>query len=119
MYKVTFQPSAAIKVEFDASNPKEYMEKMQAIEEVAQHTTCGKCGGKQVLHVVRTVNGNKFYEKHCANSQCRAVVSFGANKEGKTLFTKRFEEVEEDGETVRKWFKTPWTKYNKETGRRE
>ena len=99
-----------VSVEFDGNSQKEFVKQIAAFEEVFGETKCGKCDSENIKFVVRTVNGNDYYELRC--NDCGAKLAFGQQREGGGLFPKR---KDDDG-----WLPdNGWVKWNKETGKNE
>lgn len=103
--------SGRMSAEFEAESHRDLFEQLNRFQEVFEEDTCGKCGSHDIKFVVRTVDGNSYYELRCAN--CGARLSFGANKTGGGLFPKR-----KDAEG--NWLPdNGWTKWNPKTKTQE
>lgn len=82
--------SASLSVEFDVTSQKQLFEELALFQEVFDECACGKCGSENLKFVTRTVDDNTYYELRCLD--CGAKLTFGVNKNGKTLFPKRKDE---------------------------
>jgi len=87
--KVNYQFKSGVGVELEATNQKEIFESLAMLEEIFGVNQCERCQGTSLKFVVREIDGNKYYETHCCNTQCRARLAFGSHKTGNTLFPKR------------------------------
>ena len=77
-------------VEATGSTHTELWEELAALEEAFTETTCGKCGGSHIRHIVReNDDGDKFYEVHCQNMKCRAKLRMSQRKKGGNLYPRR------------------------------
>jgi hypothetical protein len=94
------------KAEFEGSTQKEVFEKVAEFQEVFEEPACGCCGEKNTKLVARENQGNKFYERKCANAACGAYLAYGVNKTGGTIFPKR-----KDEETNRPGPNNGWKKF--------
>jgi len=103
-----------------AEGPKEteVFEQLAQMQEVFGQQKCGKCNCEDLRFVVREIDDNKFYELRCTNIKCRAVLSFGCNKKGFTLFPKRKGEPTAEGKTTY-LPANGWQIYNPETKMKE
>lgn len=54
---------------------------LASMQEIFGQQKCGKCQCEELRFVVREVEGNSFYELRCTNPKCRAMLTFGQNKE--------------------------------------
>jgi len=77
-------------IEVDGQTDTDLFAGLARAQEVFEHEKCGKCNSTDLRFVVREVDGNKYYELHCRNLQCRARLAFGQAKEPKgELYPKR------------------------------
>lgn len=76
-------------VKVEAEDQKNLWQQLAKLQEIFGENRCGKCGGVELRYVVRTVDENEYYELVCLNPKCRAKLSFGQHKGGKSLFPKR------------------------------
>lgn len=94
-------------IEFEASTQKEIFSQLARNQEVFEAaSSCGLCKDKNIRFVVRTNDGNDFYEMQCTKPGCRARLAFGVNKVGGTLFPKR---KNEDGSYSESGGWSKWT----------
>ena len=104
--KVLFKPSDKLTFEIEGAGQKEIFKGLAMVQEVFSEAKCGVCGSENIKFVVRTVEGNDYYELRCMG--CGDALSFGQHKKGGTLFPKRKDEngnwLENGG-----WHK--WQKY--------
>ena len=109
-------------VEAEGENHAELWEQLAKLEEAFGETTCGKCNGEELRHVVReNSDGDKFYELHCLNSKCRSKLRMSVRKKGGAFFPKR-RASEKDATGLESGTYLPhrgWMRYNKETGKEE
>lgn len=85
--KVRYQFKSGIWLEWETDNLKTLFETMADWSELLDIDVCGKCGKKNLQFTVRNVQDNNFYELRCKD--CRARLSFGLKKDGKTVFARR------------------------------
>tara|TARA_R110002167_G_scaffold79900_2_gene220032 strand:- start:11161 stop:11487 length:327 start_codon:yes stop_codon:yes gene_type:complete len=99
-----------ISVELEGDTQKALFKQLAEFQEVFANTQCKKCLSESTRFVVRENNGNEYHELRC--TKCQARLSFGANRQGGSLFPKRKDENE--------WLPdSGWVKYNKDTGKNE
>ena len=85
--KVIYKANDKLQFELEASGQKEVFKELALIQEIFSETKCGMCGSTNLKFIVRSVEGNDYYELRCAD--CGAILSFGQHKKGGTLFPKR------------------------------
>lgn len=85
--KVVYKATDRLAFEIEASGQKEVFKELALIQEIFSENECGLCGRTNLKCVVRTVEGNDYYELRC--SDCGGLLSFGQHKKGGTLFPKR------------------------------
>lgn len=85
--KVQFRASPKFVVGAEGNTHKEVFEELAGLSEVFSNDTCGACQSSNTLPIVRTVDGNNFYEMACRD--CRARLSFGQSKTGGSLYPRR------------------------------
>ena len=85
--KVIYKANDRLQFELEASGQKEIFKELALIQEIFSETKCGMCGSTNLKFIVRSVEGNDYYELRCAD--CGAILSFGQHKKGGTLFPKR------------------------------
>ncbi len=85
--QVKFDNKNGIEITLDGETVRDVYGKLANVEEIFRESCCGKCGSEDVIHVVRSVDDNNFYEIKC--NTCRAVLGLGCHKTGGTLFPKR------------------------------
>lgn len=85
--KVIYKANDKLQFELEASGQKEIFKELALIQEIFSETKCGMCGSTNLKFIVRSVEGNDYYELRCAD--CGAILSFGQHKKGGTLFPKR------------------------------
>ena len=85
--KVIYKANDKLSFELEASGQKEIFKELALIQEIFSEEKCSLCNKDNLKFVVRSVEGNDYYELRC--SDCGAVLSFGQHKKGGTLFPKR------------------------------
>lgn len=85
--KVKYKASEKLEFEVEGSGQKELFKELSSIQEIFGESACGLCDNTDIKHVVRSVEGNDYFELKCA--KCGATLSFGQHKKGGTLFPKR------------------------------
>lgn len=65
--------------ELEASTPKDMFKLIAETQEVFGEKACGKCGKCNIRFVVRTVDGNDYFEFQCLD--CGARLSLGQSKQ--------------------------------------
>lgn len=104
--KVTYTANDKLSFELEGSGQKEIFKELALIQEIFSEEKCGLCQSSNIKFVVRSVEGNDYYELRCVD--CGAVLGFGQHKKGGTLFPKR---KDDDGN----WLPNKgWHKYVKE-----
>tara|TARA_Y100000385_G_scaffold237015_1_gene251337 strand:- start:127 stop:453 length:327 start_codon:yes stop_codon:yes gene_type:complete len=99
-----------LSVELEGDTQKALFKQLSEFQEVFGNHRCQKCQSDSTRFVVRENGGNEYHELRC--TECHARLSFGANRQGGTLFPKR---KDESG-----WLPNGgWVKYNKDTGKNE
>jgi hypothetical protein len=78
-----------LNVEINSDSVKEAFKELALFQEVFDEKYCQLCKNDDLQFVVRTVEGNDYYELKCKN--CFAKLTFGQHKSGNTLFPKRKE----------------------------
>ena len=76
-----------LNVEIDSDSAKDAFKKLSEFQEVFDESNCGQCNNDDLQFIVRTVEGNDYYELKC--KACGAKLAFGQHKSGGTLFPKR------------------------------
>ena len=104
--KVKYKVSDKLGFELEGSGQKEVFKELALIQEIFGEEKCGLCGSSNIRFIVRTVEGNDYYELRCAD--CGALLAFGQHKKGGTLFPKR---KDDDGNYLPN---KGWHKYQKE-----
>ena len=90
-------------LKISAEGQKELFKDLSTVQEIFGENNCGMCGSTDIKYVVRTVDGNDYFELRC--NKCGAILSFGQHKKGGTIFPKR---KDADG----KWLENKaWHKY--------
>lgn len=84
--KVKYKVGDKLEFELEGSGQKEIFKELALIQEIFAEEKCGLCGSTNLRFVVRSVEGNDYYELRCAD--CGAVLAFGQHKKGGTLFQK-------------------------------
>jgi hypothetical protein len=85
--KVLYKASDRLQFELEGSGQKEIFKELALIQEIFSENKCGVCGKTNIKFVVRSVDGNDYYELRC--SDCGSILAFGQHKKGGTLFPKR------------------------------
>jgi translation initiation factor 2 beta subunit (eIF-2beta)/eIF-5 len=88
--KLKYKVNDKLELELDGNGQKEIFKELATIQEIFGEEKCGICSSSNIKFVVRTVEGNDYYELRCAD--CGAILSFGQHKKGETLFPKRKDE---------------------------
>ena len=85
--KIFYKVNDKLTFELEAEGQKEIFKELATIQEIFSEEKCGVCGSTNIKFVVRSVDGNDYYELRC--NDCGAVLAFGQHKKGGTLFPKR------------------------------
>lgn len=102
--KVLYKANDKLTFELEGSGQKEVFKELAVIQEIFAEGQCGLCNKNNIRFIVRSVEGNDYYELRC--SDCGGILAFGQHKKGGTLFPKR---KDDDGNNLpnRGWHK--WT----------
>lgn len=104
--KVKYKVNNNLEFEVEGNGQKEIFKELAIIQEIFGEHACGICHKNNLRFVVRSVEGNDYYELRC--SDCAATLAFGQHKKGGTLFPKR----KDDNNN---WLPNKgWYKWNKE-----
>ncbi|PIR63096.1 MAG: hypothetical protein COU64_06435 [Candidatus Pacebacteria bacterium CG10_big_fil_rev_8_21_14_0_10_40_26] len=76
-----------LSVEIDAESAKDVFKKLAEFQEIFDESCCGLCKNEDLQFIVRTVDGNDYYELKC--NKCYGKLAFGQHKSGGSLFPKR------------------------------
>ena len=76
-----------LNVEIDVESAKDGFKKLSEFQEVFDESCCGLCKNQELKIVVRTVEGNDYYELKC--KKCFGKLAYGQHKSGGSLFQKR------------------------------
>lgn len=87
--KVFYKANDKLSFEMEADGQKEIFKELAIIQEIFSEDKCGVCGSNNIKFVVRSVDGNDYYELRCNEAKCGSTLSFGQHKKGGTLFPKR------------------------------
>ncbi|PIN73261.1 hypothetical protein COV20_03455 [Candidatus Woesearchaeota archaeon CG10_big_fil_rev_8_21_14_0_10_45_16] len=93
-----------LQVEIDSDSVKETFKKLAEFQEVFDESCCQLCHNEDLQFVVRTVDGNDYYELKCR--KCFAKLAFGQHKTGGSLFPKRKNDdgsFDKEGKGWHKW----------------
>lgn len=82
-------------VEIESDSVKDAFKQLAEFQEVFDESNCGLCSNDDLQFVVRTVEGNDFYELRCR--KCSGKLAFGQHKTGGSLFPKRKEHASSKG----------------------
>ncbi len=85
--KINYQTKNRLNVELEADSTKEVFKQLAEFQEVFDEANCGLCDNDDLQFVVRTIDGNDFYELKCKN--CSGKLVYGQHKSGGSLFPKR------------------------------
>ena len=85
--KVLYKANDKLTFELEGSGQKEVFKELATIQEIFAEESCGLCNKSSIKFVVRSVEGNDYYEMRCTD--CGATLAFGQHKKGGTLFPKR------------------------------
>lgn len=80
--KIQVKVTPKVLIEAEGNTHTELFAQIAELQEIFGQGKCGKCECEDLRFVVREVDGNSFYELRCQNPKCRAVLSFGQNKDG-------------------------------------
>ena len=73
--------------EIELESVKDLFKKLAEFQEIFDEPYCGQCKGDNLQFMVRTVEGNDYYELKC--NDCFAKLAYGQHKAGGGLFPKR------------------------------
>ena len=76
-----------LSIEINCDSVKESFKELAVFQEVFDEDCCQLCNNNDLQFVVRTVDGNDFYELKC--KKCFGKLVFGQHKTGNSLFPKR------------------------------
>tara|TARA_Y100000310_G_C20669671_1_gene809547 strand:+ start:2032 stop:2364 length:333 start_codon:yes stop_codon:yes gene_type:complete len=76
-----------IQVKINTDSMKDAFKQLAEFQEVFAEEKCGACNNEDIYFLVRTVEGNDYYELRCR--VCNAKLAFGQHKTGGSLFPKR------------------------------
>jgi len=85
--KVLYKANDKLQFELEGNGQKEIFKELALIQEIFSENKCGICSSTNIKFIVRSVEGNDYYELRC--SDCGAILAFGQHKKGGTLFPKR------------------------------
>ena len=88
--KITYKLNDKLSIEVDEEGQKEIFKELASVQEIFGEEECGLCHKKDLRFVVRSVEGNDYFEMRC--NDCGAILSYGQHKKGGTLFPKRKDE---------------------------
>lgn len=88
--KVKYRINDKLEFELEGEGQKDIFKELALIQEIFGEAKCGLCGSTNLRFVVRSVEGNDYYELRCVD--CGAVLAFGQHKKGGTLFPKKKDE---------------------------
>jgi len=89
-----------LNVAIESGSVKEIFKELAKFQEIFDESSCKMCKSENLQFVVRTVDGNDYYELKC--NDCFGKLSYGQHKTGNTLFPKR---KIENAESVKGWHK--------------
>ena len=72
--KVWYKANDKLSFEIEASGQKEVFKELALIQEIFNESKCGLCGSTNIKFVVRSIDGNDYYELRCAD--CGAILTF-------------------------------------------
>ena len=76
-----------LNVEIEYESAKDAFKKLAEFQEIFDEQACQLCQNEDLQFVVRTVDGNDYFELKC--KKCFAKLAFGQHKLGGSLFPKR------------------------------
>lgn len=76
-----------VEIEVEGDGQKDLFKQLASVEEIFGEEKCGMCGKPNIRFMVRSVEGNDYFELKCLS--CHASLSYGQHKKGGTLFPKR------------------------------
>ena len=88
-----------LNVQIESDSVKEVFKELAKFQEIFDEENCQLCKNDNLQFIVRTVEGNDYYELKC--NDCFGKLSFGQHKTGNTLFPKR--KVEDSKYGWHKW----------------
>ena len=81
MLKVHWKVGPKVVVEAEGATVADTFEALAHMVEVfGAQSKCGVCDSDNIRPIVREVDGNRFYELKCFNTNCRAKFAFGQHK---------------------------------------
>jgi hypothetical protein len=89
--RATVRVTPVLSLDVEGETAKGLFKGIAEAQATFEDSACGACNGTDIRYVVRQVDSNEFYEVHCQNFKCRAKLSYGHNKDGKTMYPKRYE----------------------------
>jgi hypothetical protein len=95
-----------VQVEVEGKDVKDAFAQLATAVEVFGQQHCGACSSEAVVPVVRTKDGNTYYEMRC--KECGATLAFGQKREGGALFPRR---RDKDNEYLPNY---GWVKYSRQ-----
>lgn len=104
MMKVQYKTgNGRLTFEFESESDKTLVTSLAHIQEIFEEPECGCCKSKLIRYDVREFDGNRYYKLLC--EACGATLDFGQNKQGDTLFVKRFEKETRNPLPNKGWYK--------------
>jgi hypothetical protein len=85
--KINYQTKNRLSVDIETDSAKDAFKKLAEFQEVFDESQCGLCKNNDLQFIVRTVDGNDYYELKC--KACFAKLAYGQHKSGGSLFPKR------------------------------
>jgi hypothetical protein len=85
--KINYQTKNRLNVEINVDSAKDAFKQLAEFQEVFDEASCGMCNNDDLQFIVRTVEGNDYYELKC--KKCFAKLAYGQHKSGGSLFPKR------------------------------
>ncbi len=85
--KINYQTKNRLNVEINVDSAKDAFKKLAEFQEVFDESQCGLCRSNDLQFIVRTVDGNDYYELKCQS--CFGKLAYGQHKSEGSLFPKR------------------------------
>lgn len=107
-------------IEAEGENHADLWEQLATLQEAFSTEPCGKCGTEDVRYVAReNADGDKFYELHCTNRNCRAKLRMSQRKKGGNLYPRRKAGANDSsGLDEGAWLPdNGWMRWDRETGK--
>lgn len=78
--KLKYKANDKLEFELEGAGQKEIFKELALIQEIFSEEKCGLCGSTSIKFIVRSVEGNDYYELRC--NDCGAILAYGQHKRG-------------------------------------